>query len=75
MVTAERIPRLGVPPAGAFDLRPGPGGRAWGFDRADDRDRVIRLLGARRPYLLAGVRRAPTGAVSTCMSTTPAWTQ
>eukprot|EP00969_Alexandrium_andersonii_P153854 6803172-Alexandrium_andersonii.AAC.1 len=51
---AERNPHLGVLPAGAFALRPGPGARAWDFDRADDRDSVIRLLGARRPYLLVG---------------------
>eukprot|EP00969_Alexandrium_andersonii_P360080 15454592-Alexandrium_andersonii.AAC.1 len=53
---AERNPRLGVLPAGAVDLRPGPGGKAWDCDRADDRDRVIRLLGVRRPYLIAGSR-------------------
>eukprot|EP00969_Alexandrium_andersonii_P372250 15481323-Alexandrium_andersonii.AAC.1 len=51
---AERSPRLGVPPAGAFDLRPGLGGIAWDFDRADGRGWVIRLLGARRPYIIAG---------------------
>eukprot|EP00969_Alexandrium_andersonii_P331968 14671337-Alexandrium_andersonii.AAC.1 len=54
MAMAERSPRLGVLPAGAFDLRPGPRERAWDFDRAGDRDRVIRLSGARRPYILAG---------------------
>eukprot|EP00969_Alexandrium_andersonii_P143148 6328181-Alexandrium_andersonii.AAC.1 len=36
---AERNPRLGVLSAGAVDLRPGPGGRAWDFDKAEDRDR------------------------------------
>eukprot|EP00969_Alexandrium_andersonii_P225092 9941220-Alexandrium_andersonii.AAC.1 len=51
---AERSPRFGVLPAGAFDLRPGPSGKAWGVDRADDCDRVVRLLGARRLYPLIG---------------------
>eukprot|EP00969_Alexandrium_andersonii_P178592 7896020-Alexandrium_andersonii.AAC.1 len=56
MVTAvaERRPRLGALPAGAFDLRPGPGGASWDFDRAEDRDRVIRILGAERPFVVAG---------------------
>eukprot|EP00969_Alexandrium_andersonii_P149192 6596867-Alexandrium_andersonii.AAC.1 len=49
---AERRPRLGVIPAGAFDLRPGPGGDSWGFDRPGARDRAIRILGATRPYVV-----------------------
>eukprot|EP00969_Alexandrium_andersonii_P092956 4103380-Alexandrium_andersonii.AAC.1 len=51
---AERRPRLGVLPAGAFDLRPGLGGVSWDFDRAEDRGRVIRILGAERPFVVAG---------------------
>eukprot|EP00969_Alexandrium_andersonii_P075096 3311736-Alexandrium_andersonii.AAC.1 len=31
---AERRPRLGVLPAGAFDLRPGPGGGLAGLRQA-----------------------------------------
>eukprot|EP00969_Alexandrium_andersonii_P325268 14372088-Alexandrium_andersonii.AAC.1 len=61
---AERRPRLGVLPAGAFDLRPGPGGEAWGFDRAEDREHVVRLLGSQRPYLLGGSPRAWNGGAS-----------
>eukprot|EP00969_Alexandrium_andersonii_P370629 15477722-Alexandrium_andersonii.AAC.1 len=51
---AERRPRLEVLPAGAFDLRLGPGGASWDFDRAEDRDRAIRILGAERPFVVAG---------------------
>eukprot|EP00969_Alexandrium_andersonii_P234082 10335267-Alexandrium_andersonii.AAC.1 len=51
---AERRPRLGVLPDGAFDLRPGPGGVSWNFDRPEDRDRVIRILGAERLYVVTG---------------------
>eukprot|EP00969_Alexandrium_andersonii_P116404 5145991-Alexandrium_andersonii.AAC.1 len=36
---AERRPRLGVLPAGALDLRPGPGGASWDFSKPEDRDR------------------------------------
>eukprot|EP00969_Alexandrium_andersonii_P275559 12177554-Alexandrium_andersonii.AAC.1 len=46
--TAERRPRLGVLPAGAFDVRPGPGGVSWDCDKPEDRDRVIRVLGAEK---------------------------
>eukprot|EP00969_Alexandrium_andersonii_P103867 4582998-Alexandrium_andersonii.AAC.1 len=55
---AERSPRSGVLPAGAFDLRPGPGGRAWDFGKAEDRDRVVRLLGDRLRTFSPGARRA-----------------
>eukprot|EP00969_Alexandrium_andersonii_P013004 567051-Alexandrium_andersonii.AAC.1 len=51
---AERRPRLGVLPAGAFDVRPGPGGVSWDFDRPEDRDRVVRILGAERPFVVVG---------------------
>eukprot|EP00969_Alexandrium_andersonii_P048586 2131361-Alexandrium_andersonii.AAC.1 len=45
---AEKRPRYGVPPAGAFDLRPGSGGASWGFARNEDHGRVIRILGSQR---------------------------
>eukprot|EP00969_Alexandrium_andersonii_P195639 8642666-Alexandrium_andersonii.AAC.1 len=51
---AERRPRFRVPPAGAFDVRPGPGGVSWDFDKPEDRGRAICMLGAERPYVAAG---------------------
>eukprot|EP00969_Alexandrium_andersonii_P332809 14708060-Alexandrium_andersonii.AAC.1 len=45
---AASNPSLGVLPAGAFDIRPGPDGSSWDFSKPGDRGRVIRLLGARR---------------------------
>eukprot|EP00969_Alexandrium_andersonii_P159620 7052893-Alexandrium_andersonii.AAC.1 len=51
---AERRPRCGVLPAGALDLRPGPGGQSWNFDVPEDRGRAIRLVASRRPRLLIG---------------------
>eukprot|EP00969_Alexandrium_andersonii_P327146 14456002-Alexandrium_andersonii.AAC.1 len=51
---AERKPRYGVLPAGALDLRPGPGGQSWNFDLLGDRERAIRLVASRRPFLLIG---------------------
>eukprot|EP00969_Alexandrium_andersonii_P227807 10061132-Alexandrium_andersonii.AAC.1 len=51
---AERVPRYGVPPAGALDLRPGPGGQSWNYDLPGDRERAIRLIASRRPSLLIG---------------------
>eukprot|EP00969_Alexandrium_andersonii_P299026 13218466-Alexandrium_andersonii.AAC.1 len=51
---AERQPRLGALPAGGFGLRPGPGGVSWDFDRPEDRDRVVRILGAERPSVVVG---------------------
>eukprot|EP00969_Alexandrium_andersonii_P056930 2510531-Alexandrium_andersonii.AAC.1 len=51
---AERRPRLGVLPAGVFDLRPGPGGVSWDFDKPEDHDRVFRILGAERSYVVVG---------------------
>eukprot|EP00969_Alexandrium_andersonii_P123933 5477051-Alexandrium_andersonii.AAC.1 len=51
---AERRPRHGVLPAGALDLRPGPGGQSWNFDLPGDRERAIRRVASRRPYLLIG---------------------
>eukprot|EP00969_Alexandrium_andersonii_P271317 11991698-Alexandrium_andersonii.AAC.1 len=51
---AERRPRHGVLPAGALDFRPGPGGQSWNFDLPCDRERAIRLVASRRPYLLIG---------------------
>eukprot|EP00969_Alexandrium_andersonii_P255960 11315343-Alexandrium_andersonii.AAC.1 len=51
---AERRPRLGALPAGAFDLRPGSGGASWDFDKPEDRGRAICILGVERPYVVAG---------------------
>eukprot|EP00969_Alexandrium_andersonii_P271013 11978336-Alexandrium_andersonii.AAC.1 len=51
---AKRKPRYGVLPAGALDLRPGPGGQSWNFDLPGDRGGAIRLVGSRRPFLLIG---------------------
>eukprot|EP00969_Alexandrium_andersonii_P163576 7230522-Alexandrium_andersonii.AAC.1 len=59
---AERRPRLGVLPAGAFDLRPGPGGVSWDFDKPEDRDRVIRITGAQGLTWWWAALRARTGA-------------
>eukprot|EP00975_Prorocentrum_lima_P043159 9061491-Prorocentrum_lima.AAC.1 len=39
---AARHPRVGVLPAGAFDIRPGPGGVSWDFTKADHREEAIR---------------------------------
>eukprot|EP00969_Alexandrium_andersonii_P093922 4149108-Alexandrium_andersonii.AAC.1 len=49
---AERRPRRGVLPSGAFDVRPGPGGVSGGFDKPEDRGCVIRILGAQKPYMV-----------------------
>eukprot|EP00969_Alexandrium_andersonii_P129287 5713077-Alexandrium_andersonii.AAC.1 len=35
-------------------MRPGPGGVSWDFDRPEDRDRVIRIPRAERPFVVAG---------------------
>eukprot|EP00969_Alexandrium_andersonii_P221529 9784292-Alexandrium_andersonii.AAC.1 len=51
---AERRPRLGVLPVGAFELRPGPRGVSWDFDGPEDRGRVICSLGAERPFVVVG---------------------
>eukprot|EP00969_Alexandrium_andersonii_P046022 2019639-Alexandrium_andersonii.AAC.1 len=51
---AERRPRYRVLPAGAMDLRPGPRGQSWNFDLPGDRERAIRLIASRKPYLLIG---------------------
>eukprot|EP00969_Alexandrium_andersonii_P116201 5138077-Alexandrium_andersonii.AAC.1 len=51
---AARNPRLGALPAGAFDARPGVDGSSWDFSKPEGRDLAIRLIGARRPYLLVG---------------------
>eukprot|EP00969_Alexandrium_andersonii_P164978 7292991-Alexandrium_andersonii.AAC.1 len=51
---AERRPRYGVLPAGALDLRPGPEGESWNFDLPEGRERAIRFVASRRPYLLIG---------------------
>eukprot|EP00969_Alexandrium_andersonii_P021382 935220-Alexandrium_andersonii.AAC.1 len=51
---AERRPRYGVPPAGVFDFRPGPGGASWDFDRPEGCDHIIRSLGAQKPYVVVG---------------------
>eukprot|EP00969_Alexandrium_andersonii_P149611 6615356-Alexandrium_andersonii.AAC.1 len=53
---AERKPRYGVLPAGALDLRSGPGGQSLNFDLPGDRERAIRLIASRRPFLLIGSR-------------------
>eukprot|EP00969_Alexandrium_andersonii_P007463 325141-Alexandrium_andersonii.AAC.1 len=45
---------MGVLPAGAFDVRPGPGGASWDVTRPDHREDAIRVIAARGPYLLAG---------------------
>eukprot|EP00969_Alexandrium_andersonii_P324289 14329879-Alexandrium_andersonii.AAC.1 len=49
---AARCPRVGVLPAGAFDVRPGPGGSSWDFARPEHRQEAIRAIAAREPYLL-----------------------
>eukprot|EP00969_Alexandrium_andersonii_P180550 7979320-Alexandrium_andersonii.AAC.1 len=41
---AERRPRYRALPAGALDLRPGPGGQSWNSDLLGDRERAIRLV-------------------------------
>eukprot|EP00969_Alexandrium_andersonii_P307174 13578795-Alexandrium_andersonii.AAC.1 len=51
---AERKPGYGIPPAGALDLRPGPGGQSWNFDLPGDRERAVRLVASRRPFPLIG---------------------
>eukprot|EP00969_Alexandrium_andersonii_P216230 9550787-Alexandrium_andersonii.AAC.1 len=51
---AERRPRYGVLPAGALDLRLGPGGQSLNSDLPGDRERAIRLVATRQPYLLIG---------------------
>eukprot|EP00969_Alexandrium_andersonii_P206914 9140882-Alexandrium_andersonii.AAC.1 len=54
LVGSEMCIRDSVSPAGAFNIRPSPDGSSWDFSKPADRDLVVRLLGARRPYLLAG---------------------
>eukprot|EP00969_Alexandrium_andersonii_P209485 9253238-Alexandrium_andersonii.AAC.1 len=49
-----RNPGIGVLPAGAYDIRPGPDGSSRDFSRPGVRGRAIRSLGARRPFLLVG---------------------
>ena len=51
---ASQFPRFGVLPGGAFDLRPGPDGREWDFDRAEDRAEAERRIDQSAPYLLIG---------------------
>eukprot|EP00969_Alexandrium_andersonii_P287763 12721780-Alexandrium_andersonii.AAC.1 len=51
---AERRPRYRAPPAGALDLRPGLGGQSWNFDLPGDRERAIRRVASRKPFLLIG---------------------
>eukprot|EP00969_Alexandrium_andersonii_P334351 14775296-Alexandrium_andersonii.AAC.1 len=51
---AERRPRYGALPAGALDLRAGPGGQSWNFDLPGDSARAIRLVASRRPFLMIG---------------------
>ena len=47
-------PHLGVLPAGAFDLRAGPGEQSWDFTRSDHRVRAMKLITAAKPYLIIG---------------------
>ena len=51
---ATRFPHCGALPGGAYDLRPGPGGRAWDFDKPEDREEAEKRIDAERPYLLVG---------------------
>ena len=51
---AAKFPKFGVLPGGAFDLRPGPDGRVWNFDRAGDRAEAERRIEQSQPYLLIG---------------------
>eukprot|EP00969_Alexandrium_andersonii_P340909 15068317-Alexandrium_andersonii.AAC.1 len=69
---AERRPRLGVLPARAFDLRPGPCRKAWDFDRAEDCEQAIRCWAHNGPTSAWGAPRARTGAASTYTSITHA---
>eukprot|EP00969_Alexandrium_andersonii_P325046 14362876-Alexandrium_andersonii.AAC.1 len=56
---AERKPGYEVLSAGALDLRPGPGGQSWNIDLPGDREKAIRLVAFRKPFLLIGT---PPGA-------------
>ena len=51
---ATQFPHYGALPGEAYDLRPGPSGRAWDFDRPEGRAEAERRIGAARPYLLVG---------------------
>ena len=51
---ATRFPHYGALPGGAYDLRPGPGGRAWDFDKPEDREEASRRIDREQPYLLVG---------------------
>ena len=51
---AARFPSYGVLPGGAYDLRPGPDGRSWDFDKEEDRLECERRIDAAQPFLLIG---------------------
>ena len=51
---AARFPRFGVIAGGAYDLRPGPDGRSWDFERSEDRAECERRVGRVQPLMLIG---------------------
>ena len=51
---AARFPQFEALPGGAYDLRPGLGGKAWDFDRPEDRAEAERRIEQSSPYLLVG---------------------
>eukprot|EP00969_Alexandrium_andersonii_P166269 7346684-Alexandrium_andersonii.AAC.1 len=64
---AERRPRLGVLPAGAFDLRPGPGGVAWHLTGPRIATASSASSGPRGHMWRWAALGARTGAGLTCM--------
>eukprot|EP00969_Alexandrium_andersonii_P280819 12416039-Alexandrium_andersonii.AAC.1 len=72
---AERSPRLGVLRPGRSTCTPAPAGSP-GTSTGPMTTTGSSACWARGGHtFLRGARRAPTGAASTCMSTTPAWSQ
>eukprot|EP00969_Alexandrium_andersonii_P125278 5538434-Alexandrium_andersonii.AAC.1 len=71
---AERRPRKRALPAGALDLRPGPGGQSWNFDFPGDRERAIRFVASRKPFLLIGSPPCTDWCGLMPMSITREWT-
>ena len=51
---ATRFPSYGVLPGGAYDIRPGPDGRSWDFDREEDRLECERRIDETQPVILIG---------------------
>eukprot|EP00969_Alexandrium_andersonii_P293252 12961489-Alexandrium_andersonii.AAC.1 len=49
MAAAARHPRVGVLPAGAFDVRPGPGGVPWDFAKPEHREEACLLYTSPSP--------------------------